>query len=125
MTVLIKDGLNGVITLIFLTWDKMHNWLDTILEAYIAYILTREYYWGRSDTDLKREEKRREARKKRVVPQQISHSSGQKDVEMGTPAPNSTTKSPDQQGNLEVRGLPQGSVTYKLCDSPGPESKKD
>ena len=32
-----------------------HGWLDTVLEAYIAYILTREYYWGRSDTDLKRE----------------------------------------------------------------------
>jgi len=30
-------------------------------EAYIAYILTREYYWGRSDTDIKREVARKKA----------------------------------------------------------------
>jgi len=42
----------------------LHQWLDTILEAYIAYILTREYYYGRSDSDLKKEEKRRQAKKK-------------------------------------------------------------
>lgn len=38
-----------------------HHWLDTALEAYIAYILTREYYWGRSDTDIKREVARKKA----------------------------------------------------------------
>lgn len=38
-----------------------HKWLDTALETYIAYILTREYYWGRSDTDIKREVARRKA----------------------------------------------------------------
>lgn len=38
-----------------------HKWLDTALEAYIAYILTREYYWGRSDTDIKREVARKKA----------------------------------------------------------------
>lgn len=37
----------------------MHAWLDTIVEIYIAVILTVEYFWGRSDADLKREEKRR------------------------------------------------------------------
>ena len=42
----------------------LHQWLDTILEAYIAYILTREYYYGRSDSDLKKEEKRKQAKKK-------------------------------------------------------------
>lgn len=47
----------------------MHNWLDTILEAYIAYILTMEYYWGRSDTDIKREERRKAKKgKERVEP---------------------------------------------------------
>jgi len=30
-----------------------------LLEAYIAVILTLEYYWGRSDTDIRREEKRK------------------------------------------------------------------
>ena len=34
------------------------HWIDTVLEAYIAIILTIEYLWGRSDTDLKKEEKR-------------------------------------------------------------------
>lgn len=38
-----------------------HKWLDTGLETYIAYILTREYYWGRSDTDIKREVARKKA----------------------------------------------------------------
>lgn len=38
-----------------------HKWLDTALETYIAYILTREYYWGRSDTDIKREVARKKA----------------------------------------------------------------
>lgn len=42
----------------------MHAWLDTILELYIAVILTVEYLWGRSDTDIKKEEKRRQAKKK-------------------------------------------------------------
>lgn len=41
----------------------MHEWLDTILELYIAVILTVEYLWGRSDTDIKKEEKRRAAKK--------------------------------------------------------------
>ncbi len=37
----------------------MHEWLDTILEAYIALVLTMEYFLGRSDVDLQREEKRK------------------------------------------------------------------
>lgn len=41
--------------------EGWHAWLDTALEAYIAYILTREYYWGRSDTDIKREVARKKA----------------------------------------------------------------
>lgn len=36
--------------------------ISTILEAYIAGILTLEYFWGRSDTDM-----RNEARKKRKL----------------------------------------------------------
>ena len=32
---------------------------QTILEAYIAGILTAEYFWGRSDTDMKNEAKRK------------------------------------------------------------------
>lgn len=43
--------------------SKMHEWIDTILEAYIALVLTVEYLWGRSDTDIKKEETRK--RKKR------------------------------------------------------------
>lgn len=37
----------------------MHGWIDTILEAYIAIILTVEYLWGRSDTDIRSEAKRK------------------------------------------------------------------
>lgn len=37
----------------------MHEWIDTFLELYIAVILTVEYLWGRSDTDIKKEEKRK------------------------------------------------------------------
>lgn len=36
--------------------------ISTILEAYIAGILTLEYFWGRSDTDMQNE-----ARKKRKL----------------------------------------------------------
>lgn len=43
-----------------------HHWLDTALEAYIAYILTREYYWGRSDTDIKREMTRKKAAREKL-----------------------------------------------------------
>lgn len=42
----------------------MHEWIDTLLELYIAIILTVEYLWGRSDTDIKKEEKRRAAKRK-------------------------------------------------------------
>lgn len=42
----------------------MHAWLDTFLELYIAVILTVEYLWGRSDTDIKKEEKRTAAKRK-------------------------------------------------------------
>ena len=38
--------------------------VSTILEAYIALILTAEYFFGRSDTDIKREESRK--RKKKI-----------------------------------------------------------
>lgn len=41
----------------------MHQWIDTLLELYIAVILTIEYLWGRSDTDIKKEEKRRAKKK--------------------------------------------------------------
>ncbi len=41
----------------------MHGWIDTILEAYIAVVLTVEYLWGRSDTDIKKEEKRKQAKR--------------------------------------------------------------
>lgn len=41
----------------------MHKWIDTLLELYIAIILTLEYLWGRSDTDIKKEEKRKQAKK--------------------------------------------------------------
>lgn len=44
--------------------NLMHQWLDTILEAYIALILTLEYFWGRSDADLKREEKRKQTKRR-------------------------------------------------------------
>lgn len=42
----------------------MHQWLDTLLELYIAIILTVEYLWGRSDTDIKKEEKRKMNKRK-------------------------------------------------------------
>lgn len=41
----------------------MHSYIDTILEIYICCILTAEYFYGRSDADLKREEKRKKSRK--------------------------------------------------------------
>lgn len=37
----------------------MHGYIDTFLELYIAIILTVEYLWGRSDTDIKSEAKRK------------------------------------------------------------------
>jgi hypothetical protein len=33
--------------------------ISVLLEAYIAGILTAEYWWGRSDTDMKNEAKRK------------------------------------------------------------------
>jgi hypothetical protein len=33
--------------------------VSTILEAYIAGVLTAEYFYGRSDTDMKNEAKRK------------------------------------------------------------------
>lgn len=33
--------------------------IQTVLEAYIAGILTAEYFWGRSDTDMKSEARRK------------------------------------------------------------------
>lgn len=42
----------------------MHQWLDTILELYICGILTAEYFYGRSDADIKREEKRKASKRK-------------------------------------------------------------
>ncbi len=42
----------------------MHEWLNTLLELYICAILTAEYFYGRSDADIKREEKRKQAKRK-------------------------------------------------------------
>ena len=43
----------------------MHEWLDTLLECYICGILTLEYFFGRSDMDIKNEaRKKRKAREK-------------------------------------------------------------
>lgn len=43
-----------------MTWGPA-EWMD----LYICVILTVEYYWGRSDTDIKREaQKKRKAREK-------------------------------------------------------------
>lgn len=42
----------------------MHEWLDTFLELYIAVILTVEYFYGRSDSDIKKEEKRQANKRK-------------------------------------------------------------
>lgn len=41
----------------------MHQYLDTFLELYIAVILTVEYFYGRSDSDIKKEEKRKAKRR--------------------------------------------------------------
>ena len=38
---------------------SLYEIVQTILEAYIAGILTAEYFWGRSDTDMKNEAKRK------------------------------------------------------------------
>ncbi len=45
----------------------IHQWLDTLLELYICFILTMEYFWGRSDSDIKHEEKRKRAAKKERI----------------------------------------------------------
>ncbi len=102
----------------------MHNWLDTILEAYIAYILTREYYFGRSDTDLKREETRKAKKRSNQATQaldsaQISNSGGKKDMALGSPTQDSVAKSPDRQGPMEMREVPKGSDEDKLHNPPG------
>ena len=39
----------------------MHGWIDTLIELYIAGILTAEYFYGRSDADIKREVTRKKA----------------------------------------------------------------
>lgn len=101
----------------------MHNWLDTILEAYIAYILTMEYYFGRSDTDLKKEEKRKA--KKRVDPPQISRPSSSEDVAVGPATQISAQQGSINQGPLEMRKVYGPSDTDFLYNPPGPESKKD
>jgi len=44
--------------------NEIREWLMVGAELYICYILTREYYWGRSDMDIKREEKRKQAKRK-------------------------------------------------------------
>lgn len=48
---------------------EIHSCLDTILEAYIAVILTVEYFYGRSDSDIKKEEKRKASKRKLVFDQ--------------------------------------------------------
>lgn len=59
----------------------MHNWLDTFLEFYIAVILTCEYFLGRSDLDLKKEEKRRQAKKSKILePTPLSRGGNPPDV---------------------------------------------
>ena len=38
---------------------ELREWIMLIAELYICVILTVEYMWGRSDTDIKKEEKRK------------------------------------------------------------------
>lgn len=38
---------------------------DRVVEAYIALVLTVEYLWGRSDTDIKNEAKRKKKARER------------------------------------------------------------
>ena len=101
----------------------MHSWLDTILEAYIAYILTREYYFGRSDTDLKREETRKA--KKRVDSAQVSNSGGKKDMALGPTAQDSPKQSPSGEGAVEVRKVYGPSDTNFLYNPPGKKIAED
>ena len=42
-----------------------HDWLMMTSEVYICVILTLEYLWGRSDTDIKKEAKRRKQAKEK------------------------------------------------------------
>ena len=37
----------------------MHEWIRDAMDLYICLILTIEYLWGRSDTDIKKEAKRK------------------------------------------------------------------
>ncbi len=37
----------------------LYEIITTLTELYIAGILTAEYFWGRSDTDMKNEAKRK------------------------------------------------------------------
>ena len=101
----------------------MHNWLDTILEAYIAYILTMEYFYGRSDTDIKREEKRRKTKaEKRVGSAQISYPSGEKDVAVGPSAQAGIKQGDAHKGSLEVREMPEASNESLVHNPKGPQS---
>lgn len=73
----------------------LHSYIDTVLEAYIAYILTMEYFFGRSDIDLKREEKRRQTKKSKGVESTSVSSGGDKTnvvLEPGAPGSPQTGK---------------------------------
>lgn len=66
----------------------LHSYVDTVLEAYIALILTLEYFLGRSDIDIKREEKRRQTKKsKDLDASPLSRRSGEKDMALEPGAP--------------------------------------
>ena len=49
---------------------EVREWLMLIAEYYLCGILTIEYFFGRSDTDIKKEESRKANRKKMTLPEQ-------------------------------------------------------
>lgn len=54
----------------------MHEWLDTLLEAYICLILTLEYFWGRSDMDIKNEVRRKKKAREKYNFEQLTQGEG-------------------------------------------------
>ncbi len=102
----------------------MHQWIDTLLELYICGVLTAEYFYGRSDLDIKREETRRqtkvEKRKKALATPQVPHSGGKKDVAVGSSAQGSSTESSSGKGDLEVRAMPKDGNASSVHDAPRP-----
>lgn len=101
----------------------LHHWLDTLFEGYIAYILTMEYYFGRSDTDLKKEEKRKRA--KAVVATPLPHSSGTKDLAVGPSTQACTPAGASKQGDVVLREMCRLGCTCELCNKARSQSSKD